>query len=147
MFKRLFTACLSGLLCISACGQVAPTASLPPPDISFTHQYQISVGDHPTSVFSQDLDLDGDRDLVATNDGEGVGHTISVLLNAGQGGIFDSTIITVGEEPIAVVAADWDSDGDPDLSVANHESDDISILANNGSGGFSGSALVSLPQN
>src|SRR5215212_3955581 len=100
MPKRFFTVSLSAALLLSACGQAIPTDSSS--TITFPKQYQISVGDHPSSVFSQDLDLDGDPDLIATNEGEGVGNTISVLIN--DDGKFHSSIITVGEEPIAVVA-------------------------------------------
>jgi len=41
-----------------------------------------------------------------------------------------------GDYPYSVFAVDLDGDGDNDLTVANRESDNVSVLLNNGDGTF-----------
>ena len=41
-----------------------------------------------------------------------------------------------GDRPFSFFAADLDSDGDSELAVANWNSDNVSILRNNGDGSF-----------
>ena len=41
-----------------------------------------------------------------------------------------------GNGPRSVCAGDLDGDGDSDLAVANHATNDVSILLNNGDGSF-----------
>jgi FG-GAP-like repeat len=43
-----------------------------------------------------------------------------------------------GSGPASVAVGDFNGTGGPDLVVANHDSDDVSILLGNGSGGFTG---------
>ena len=42
----------------------------------------------------------------------------------------------VGDAPESVAVADFNNDGRADLAVANHGSDNVSVLLGNGSGGF-----------
>ena len=42
----------------------------------------------------------------------------------------------VGDWPISIFAVDLDADGDNDLAISNHQSNNISILRNNGDGTF-----------
>src|SRR5687767_3729408 len=88
MAKKLFLICIISILLLSACG-TNTTAAVPtletnvevlPTEIVFEHASFVSVGDHPTSVISGDFDQDGDQDLAITNDGNGTGETVSVLL-------------------------------------------------------------------
>lgn len=48
------------------------------------------------------------------------------------------TPYSAGDGPSAVTSADFDGDGSADIAVANSLSHDVSILLNNGSGGFEG---------
>jgi hypothetical protein len=41
-----------------------------------------------------------------------------------------------GDDPYSVAVGDFDGDGRPDLAVANVDSDNVSVLRGNGSGGF-----------
>jgi len=44
--------------------------------------------------------------------------------------------LLTGLDPVAIVAADFNHDGRPDLAVLNKGSNDISIFLGNGHGGF-----------
>ncbi|MBW4594282.1 MAG: VCBS repeat-containing protein [Brasilonema angustatum HA4187-MV1] len=56
-------------------------------------------------------------------------------------GVFAVTFSTpiyygVGSNPFSITTEDFNGDGLPDLAVANYGSDNVSVLLNNGSGGF-----------
>lgn len=87
------------------------------------------------SVFSIDLDGDGDNDLAATN---GSSNNVSVLFNNGDGTFQEPVNYDVGVMPYSIFSVDLDNDGDNDLATANHNDNDINltILLNNGSGVF-----------
>ena len=60
------------------------------------------------------------------------------LRNNGAGGFVISSL-PVGPSPRAVVAADFDGDGDQDLAVANRDSNTVTLLLGNGAGSFTSS--------
>jgi superoxide dismutase len=108
-----------------------------------------SVGSLPKSVVAVDVNGDGWVDLVCANHG---GSTLSVLTNNRNGGFVlsssPSTISTgtVGSGPEMVIAADVNRDGTMDLVTANSGDDgSLSILTNDGSGGFKLASVLSLP--
>lgn len=91
--------------------------------------------DAPITVATCDLDGDGELDLVTANDGT---DSISVLINDGQGG-FGAAVqwpVTPAPElvaePVDVACCDFDGNGSTDLVTANHTSDDVSVLLNDG---------------
>jgi len=45
--------------------------------------------------------------------------------------------VMVRNEPSSITAGDWDGDGDLDLAVVNSFTDNVTVLLNDGSGGFS----------
>ena len=92
-----------------------------------------AVGEDPSSVFSADLDGDGDLDLATANAFFG---DVSVLLNNGDGTFAPHSVYAVGEDPYSVFSADLDGDGDLDLAAANAGSYNVSVLLNNGDGTF-----------
>jgi hypothetical protein len=100
---------------------------------TFAPHYIYLVGDNPSSVFSADLDGDGDLDLVTANYNS---DNVSVLLNNGNGTFATHSVYAVGLDPLSVFSADLDGDGDLDLAVANSGSHNVSVLLNNGSGTF-----------
>ena len=92
--------------------------------------YDISGG---SSVFAADLDGDRDNDLAVPNYSR---HSVSLLLNKGDGTFPSNMEYAVGRYPKSVFVADLDGDDDSDLAVANGGSDNVSILMNNGDGTF-----------
>ncbi|UCC79615.1 MAG: VCBS repeat-containing protein, partial [Candidatus Zixiibacteriota bacterium] len=100
---------------------------------SFPSRVTYATGDNPTSVFTSDLDGDGDLDLAAANY---ISDNVSVLLNNGDGTFAAPVNYAVGNGPWSVFASDFDGDGDLDLATANLLSDNVSVLLNNGNGTF-----------
>ncbi len=95
-----------------------------------------ATGDSPGSVFSADLDGDGDNDLAVANSSGFLG-TVSVLLNNGDGTFAPQVDYDAGISATSVFSADLDGDGDNDLAVANTVfNGTVSVLLNNGDGTF-----------
>jgi hypothetical protein len=100
---------------------------------TFAPQSVYAVGDWPYTVFSADLDGDGDLDLATANY---YSNNASVLLNYGDGTFAPQSVYAVGDRPYSVFSADLDGDGDLDLATANYGTDNVSVLLNNGDGTF-----------
>jgi FG-GAP-like repeat/RTX calcium-binding nonapeptide repeat (4 copies) len=98
-----------------------------------------AVGAAPTSVAIGDPDGDGRPDLVIANSGS---SDITLLLGNGSGGFSAAagSPFAAGTDPFSVAIGDLNSDGRPDLAAANVNSNDVSVLLGNGSGGFSAAA-------
>ena len=87
-------------------------------------------GRNPQSVAAADFDLDGDVDLVVANNGSSSGTSIALHLNRGNATFASPVTFAGGSTPIAVQAADLDSDGALDLAVLNQNTNTISLLLN-----------------
>jgi subtilisin-like proprotein convertase family protein len=90
-----------------------------------------AAGSGPVSVTTADFNGDARLDLAVAYRGA---NEVRVLLNNGAGN-FGSTgahvaSYAVGSVPSAVIAADFNGNGQPDLAVANTGSDNISVLVN-----------------
>ena len=96
----------------------------------------VSVGFDPGAVTSGDLDGDGDIDLAVANF---FGFDVTVLLNDGSAGFSEApgSPLPAGNVPFSITTGDLDGDGDLDLAVANENDDNVIILFNDGSAGFS----------
>ena len=55
---------------------------------------------------------------------------------------FTTNTYNVGNQPYSVVAADVNGDGKLDLISANHGGNTLTVLTNNGSGGFGSNATL-----
>lgn len=96
---------------------------------------------NPHGITTADLNGDKKLDLIVTNSG---GTTITVLLNDGTGK-YPAPLTksyNVGTNPSAVAVADFNGDGKPDIAVANQGSNSITVLFNDGSGGFGGAPVT-----
>jgi hypothetical protein len=99
----------------------------------FAAKVNYGTGSIPHSVFSSDLDSDGDMDLTVANR---ISDNVSVLLNNGDGTFAAKVDYDAGNVPQSIFSSDLDRDGDMDLAVANYNSDNVSVLLNNGDGTF-----------
>lgn len=95
----------------------------------------VAAGDGPDSVFVNDINGDGEADLVIANL---LSENVTVLLGDGMGGFAEA-----GGSPVAIsgratqaVAAQVNEDAAMDLVVANRSSNSVSIWLGDGSGGF-----------
>jgi hypothetical protein len=95
----------------------------------------LSAGTAPYSVAVSDFNLDGKPDLAAANL---LSDNVTILLGNGSGAFTQpaGSPIGVGDFPTALAGGDFNLDGKPDLAVSNSNSDNVTILLGNGSGGF-----------
>jgi hypothetical protein len=100
---------------------------------SFARAKSFVIGRGTNSIAIGDLNHDGSLDVVSTNSSV---HSISVLLNRGDGRFQARLDYRVGNYPYSVAIGDLNGDGAPDLATAGIGS--VSILANRGDGTFAG---------
>ncbi|MGH7332399.1 MAG: FG-GAP repeat domain-containing protein [Candidatus Rokuibacteriota bacterium] len=95
----------------------------------------ITVGTFPGAVAVGDFNHDGPLDLAVTN---GLSFNVSILLGNGLGGFSPApgSPISVGRQPVAVAAGDFDADGNLDLAVVDAADANVTILLGNGQGSF-----------
>jgi hypothetical protein len=99
----------------------------------------------PRALAVSDFDCDGKLDLVVANAGFGglpvPGH-VSVLLGNGDGTFEAAPTVAAGKAPRSVAVGDFNSDGLPDLAVANEgdrnlgDPGNVSVLLTRGDGTF-----------
>jgi VCBS repeat-containing protein len=119
-------------------------ASGDPVTITIQVNQTVTFGTDLRAVAAADVDGDGKTDVIVADASTG---KVSVFLGNGDG----TTAITavspqtqVGSEPTALVVADFDDDGTPDLAVANKGSNTVSILLGDGDGTFTPDSTVSV---
>ncbi len=90
----------------------------------------------PFSIVDGDLDGDGDVDLMTANLES---RDVAIMSNDATGGFVTVASYVAGfvlDTPHAVVAADFDDDGDLDLAAANTGDRGLAVLLNDGDGTF-----------
>jgi hypothetical protein len=92
------------------------------------------------SVTTVDFNGDGKPDLAApfASSNPANSSKIAVLLNNGSGGFGTPSYFLVGTDLYSsfLTTGDFNGDGKPDFVTANDKSNNVSVLLNNGSGGF-----------
>jgi gliding motility-associated-like protein len=98
---------------------------------SFAARVDFTTVDGPQIVAISDLDGNGKPDLVVTGS-----SSVSVLRNTSTSGSisassFDAKVdFTTGSNAVGVAIGDIDSDGKPDIVIANFQSNTVSVLRN-----------------
>lgn len=123
MTRTVRAAPLLALLVLVACG----SAQDPSPEFE---RVEIDVGANP-HVLAAELTGDGRPDLAVAGEGR-----VLVLAGDGEGGFRRAGEYEAGENPTGLAAFDLDGDGDVDLAAANHETDYLTLLLNDGEGAF-----------
>ncbi|HKV26494.1 MAG TPA: FG-GAP-like repeat-containing protein [Candidatus Acidoferrum sp.] len=98
----------------------------------------IHVGNQPSSIVTGDFNGDGKQDFVVTNFTD---NTFSLYLGNGDGTFSQAAgspfaLPSGVTGPIAMTAADFNSDGSQDLAIVNETTNNLSILLGNGNGTF-----------
>jgi hypothetical protein len=98
----------------------------------------------PEGIAVAQLNGGGPMDIAAATGNNGVEYA-TVVLSSG-GGAFGAPVHhpSNGNDGSSMIAADLDGDGDNDLAIANRGSGTVSLLANNGAGGFGAPQLAGI---
>jgi hypothetical protein len=105
-------------------------------DGTFTQGTTLNVGDY---VVVADFNADGKLDLAIASS---LNNNVTILLGDGTGSFSTASgsPITVGDQPQAIIAADFNNDGKLDLAVANSGDGTVTLLLGNGDGTFTTSS-------
>lgn len=95
----------------------------------------LRIGGHVGSVVVRDMNADAKLDILAARLDAG---TLSVYLGDGHAGFREAkgSPFAVGNQPEDLAVADFNGDGRPDVAVANHETDYLTVLFGDGTGGL-----------
>ncbi len=104
------------------------------PALGFATQQIFTVGNGPFGVTTGDLNGDGRADIVTTNDVDGA---VSILVNTTPSGTATPTFaakqdftVVSGTGPVAVLVADLNGDGRPDIATANNAGGVVAVRLN-----------------
>lgn len=86
---------------------------------SFDTYVVVDSGSHPHGVLNVDIDLDGDIDIITSNDTHQTVGSLSVFKNNGEGDFTLWKTSESGQRTQFAAAGDFDGDGDPDIASAN----------------------------
>ena len=107
-------------------------------NVPFGSRVDFATGDSPLSVAIGDIDGDGKPDLVVVNERAA---SVSVYRNTSTPGSLTASSFAspvsfaTGEHPYSVALGDLDGDGRTDITVANFQSNTVSVLRNTATAG------------
>jgi uncharacterized protein (TIGR03437 family) len=129
------------LMLLVAAGAAVPAASglTPSGTLAPATGSPFAVDAGPQAVAVGDSTGSGNLDIVTANS---AGNNVTVLWGNGLGGFAANPLgpFTVGNGPRAVAVVDVNGDGLPDIVTANSADNTVTVLLNNGSGGFAAAA-------
>lgn len=107
----------------------------PTQEPAYTVAARIPVGHAPGSVALADLNHDGHLDIIVASERS---NSLTVLLGDGTGRFTEApgSPVLAGNMPNDIAVEDFNRDGHPDLAVANHEVDYLTVLLGDGRGGL-----------
>ncbi len=106
---------------------------------------RITPGFGPLGLAASDINKDGKLDLLVTlTEASGSGQ-LAEALGDGTGAFTVSATFNVGATPRAVVAGDFNKDGNLDVATANNTGNNLSILQSVGAGAFLVAGKIVLP--
>ncbi len=107
------------------------------PDGTFAAKVDYDVAFGPNQLVVGDFDGDHKLDLAVTaSTSDRGGGAVSLLLGNGDGTFQSAVSYGTGNDPFAVVAADFNHDGSLDLAFINGDVNRVSVLLGNGNGTF-----------
>jgi hypothetical protein len=111
--------------------------------LSFAPAVNFATGNEPRAVVVGDFNGDGRPDLAVVNqDTPSANGSVSILLATGAPGNFGApTNFLVGNQPVSIVAADFNNDGKLDLVVCSGIGAGTYLLLGDGAGSFAVSSL------
>jgi hypothetical protein len=129
---------LADLAVVNAAGQNV-TVLLGNGSGGFTSTGPFTTGRGPFSLATGDFNGDGNMDLAVGNSGD---NSVTILFGDGRGGFTPASTnpVAVGSAPNTLAVADFNSDGNADLLVANGGNQGFTILLGDGAGGFAAAA-------
>jgi Ca2+-binding RTX toxin-like protein len=105
--------------------------------LSFSSTSMTISGEASVAIGTSDFDEDGLLDLATANEGTlQVPGGVDILLAKVGGGFRDTGLVPAGTNPISLDVGDLNADKHTDLVVANHGSQDVSVLLGRGNGTF-----------
>jgi hypothetical protein len=120
-------------------------------DGTFRAAVNYTTGSNPEDVAIGDFNGDGFPDIAishTTSNANLSAYNVSVLLNAGDGGFKPPVIYRPSVTDTFVFAADFNSDGTPDLLVLTGDPvDNVALMLNNGDGTFQSSPRYAAGKN
>ena len=124
-----------GLLACLLIASVAGAAGTAQAGLSFAPGPPIPAGPAPNYAAVADLNGDGRLDLAVAD--SGYWNDLRVLLGTGAGAFRSAgRPLALGGRPDGMTAADFNSDGKPDLAVASANPNIVKVLLGDGSGGL-----------
>ncbi len=88
-----------------------------------------------SGIAAGDFNHDGKLDVAVSNSGSTTGN-VRVLFGNGNGTFTSNATYTAGSRPGAIVATDFNNDGNVDLAVSNAASDTVNVLLGTAAGTF-----------